>query len=388
MLLLFYLLGERLLLARRVKKIPLRICVAGTRGKSSVTGLIAASLREAGFQVLAKTTGTKPVLILSDGQEKEIKRKGNPSLLEGKKVLKIAARHQVNVLVSELMSIQPEYSFAESVQIFKPHILVTTNVRLDHLAQLGLTKKEIARSLAVSIPPFCTVFIPQEELLPVFREVAEKVKSRIIPVAKETYREFLRTQKEELPYEFEENLRLALAVSDFLGVKKELALEGISKAHPDFGHLKAWKAKAGAPPMDFYLVSAFAANDPLSTKKILSKIEERIPLKKKRVIALLNLRKDRGDRTLQWAEALKKGHFQLFDQWSFIGAHAYALKRKMSSTLKGKISILKETSAPEIMAQLTAMEKGQVVLVGLGNMAGAGQELVKYWAKIGKPYDL
>lgn len=362
--------------------------MGGTRGKSSVTRLIAASLREAGFQVLAKTTGTKPVLILPDGQEREIKRKGNPSVLEGRKVLKIATKYQVKALVAELMSIQPEYSFAESVQIFKPHILVTTNVRLDHLAQLGLTKMEIARSLAVSIPPFCTVFMPREELLPIFQEAAEKIKSKIIPVAKGTYTEFLRAQKELLPYEFEENLRVTLAVSDFLGLKKELALEGISKAQPDFGQLKAWKAKAGVPLKDFHLVSAFAANDPLSTKKILSKVEERIPFEGKRMIGLLNLRQDRGDRTLQWAEALKRGDFQLFDQWVFIGGHAYALKRKIGSTPKGKISILKKKSAPEIMAQLTAGEKGEVVLVGLGNMAGAGRELVKYWARIGKPYDL
>jgi hypothetical protein len=87
-------------------------------------------------------------------------------------------------------------------------------------------------------------------------------------------------------------------------------------------------------------------------------------------------------------EALKKGYFQLFDKWVFVGGHAYALKRKIGTTLKTEISILKKKSAPEIMAQLTAKEKGEVVLVGMGNMAGAGQELVKYWARIGKPYDL
>lgn len=362
--------------------------MTGTRGKSSVVRLIAASLREAGLRVLAKTTGTLPVLIFPDGEEKEIERRGNPSLLEGKKVLKIAAKHRVKALVAELMSIQSEYGFAESVQMIKPDILVITNVGLDHLAQMGLTRKEIAGSLAVTIPPRCTVFLLQEELHPLFQDAAEKKKSRIIRVAKDTYGELLKPLKEILPYEFEENLQLALAVSDFLGLKKELALEGISQAQADFGRLKIWKAKAGVPPRDFHLVSAFAANDPLSTQKILSKIEERIPFKGRRMIGLLNLRQDRGDRTLQWAEALKKGRFKLFDRWVFIGGHALALKKKLKSLRKVRISVMREKSPPEIMAKLTAMEKGEVVLVGLGNMAGAGRELVKYWERIGKPHDL
>jgi len=119
----------------------------------------------------------------------------------------------------------------------------------------------------------------------------------------------------------------------------------------------------------------------------ISKVEERISFKRKRMIGLLNLRYDRGDRTLQWAEALRKGHFQLFDRWVLIGGHASALKKRLKMK-KGKITVVKERSPQEIMAKLTTMEKREIVVVGMGNMAGAGHKLVKYWEKIGKPYDL
>ena len=51
---------------KNLKRIPIRIHVNGTRGKSTTTRLIAGGLREAGFKVLAKTTGSAARLILED----------------------------------------------------------------------------------------------------------------------------------------------------------------------------------------------------------------------------------------------------------------------------------------------------------------------------------
>ena len=52
---------ERLALKRRLSRIPLRICVTGTRGKSSVARMLASVLRCDGRSVLAKTTGSRGI---------------------------------------------------------------------------------------------------------------------------------------------------------------------------------------------------------------------------------------------------------------------------------------------------------------------------------------
>ena len=386
-LLVIYLLVERFILSRRSRSIPLRICVTGTRGKSSVTRLIAASLREAGFAVLARTTGSKPVVIFPDGEEKEIKRRGAPSILEGKNILKKGAEIQAQALVLELMSIHPECGYYESVQMFKPHILVITNVRLDHLAQTGTSKEDVARGFASSIPETGSVFIPQEEFFPVFKEVAERMSSTIIQIPGGSFTEYLQSKNNLPSFELEENIRLSLAVTEFLGIDKKVALQGMMKAKPDFGSLKTWTVDLGSPPRCWHLVSCFAANDPESTRLALSRLLEKKFFNRKEIIGLLNLRRDRGDRTLQWLKTLKEEAFPEIRKFFLIGTHAHALKSKLKLPGKAELFVSKPRGPQKIMAEIAEKVNADAVLIGMGNMEGAGKELVEYWENIGEPYD-
>jgi poly-gamma-glutamate synthase PgsB/CapB len=386
--LLVYFFGEYLFFNRVRRKIPLRICVTGTRGKSGVTRLIAASLREAGYRTLAKTTGSKPVLILPDGEEEEIRRRGMASILEQKKILRLASRLGVQALVIELMSIQGECLSVESGKMLKPGVLAITNVRLDHLDLMGTTLKETADALASAIAPRSTVFILEEESYPGFAEQAKKVGAWVVWVPKDAPgRDLVRTAS--LPFEeFEENIRLALAVPGFVGVEREVSLRGMLKARPDFGNLGLWKIPSGSPPLSHYAVNAFAANDPESTFNALAKIKKRIPWAEKKIVGLLNLREDRGDRTLQWLKTLKEMNRREFDELAFAGyyPHALSLKRRLRDLAGVKVFAYSETDPEALMKRLIPEDGREAVVIGMGNMGGLGRALVEHWEKIGNPY--
>ncbi len=383
-----YLIAERSKITRKVREIPLRICVTGTRGKSSVTRLIASCLRESGRSVLAKTTGSKPCLIHPDGKEIEIERRGSPSILEGKRVLDIAVRSKVHALVMEMMSIHPECLYSEASQMIKPHVLVITNIREDHLAEMGPGKDDIARSFASAIPKRSTVFVPEEEICPVFEERAKVAHARIIPVPTD-----LPAMDEELrarlpAHEFEQNIRLALAVAEFLEIDQDKARHGLIKSHPDFGSLKVWRTEWDSPARIWYFISAFAANDPESTKDVLAKIEDRGLFKGRKRIGLLNIRADRGARTLQWSKALRDEPDFSFDRLVFVGEHARALKTKLKNRVKTEILVFQTENPEKLMLQLSRIEAQEAVLVGMGNMGGMGQRLVEYWEAVGRRHDL
>jgi poly-gamma-glutamate synthase PgsB/CapB len=371
-----------------VDALPLRICVTGTRGKSSVTRLIAAALRGSGMSVLARTTGAKPVLIFPDGNEEEIARRGLPTILEGKKIIKIGAKLRVDACVVELMGIHPEAIYMESQEIFKPNVLVVTNIRLDHMAQMGRTREDIASCFACAIPEKSTVFIPEKEVFPVFQKTAEEKNAKMFRVSENAYGELM-GREQDIPFsEFDENVRLSLAVAEFLGKEGPAALRAMSETLPDFGSLKVWTAVKDPPLPDWYFVSGFAANEPESTQSVLSKLRTKQLLENRTVIGVLNLRRDRGDRTLQWFDALKSGKFPEIQKFICVGDHSVALKRKLKKYSGVELYAWHNIRPEEILARLSAIEQKNAVVIGMGNMGGAGQRLVDYWEKTGTRYDL
>lgn len=381
-----YLIFENIILNRYLRAVPLRICVTGTRGKSGVVRMLAAVLREDGRRVLAKTTGSLAVFILPDGEEIAVRRRGLTSIIEQKNLLKKAAHLKVDYLVTEIMSIRPENHFIESQKILKPHILVITNVRLDHTDAMGENKDDIAAVFALNIAKKSTVFIPEKEYRPVFREAVKNAAGELICV------------KEGLPVIVEPglkkplftgNIELVYALCRHLNIKEAHIIKGLKNVKYDPGEFKVWKRTYPETGKTCYFINGFAANDPESTYTLISEINRAFPFTIGKLTGLINLRVDRADRTLQWIDALKNGGFAHFERVYVTGCHAGIMRRKLG---KQSVYVLKHKEPGKIMAEIlhnppvgTRIEN-EWVLFGFGNIRGTGMKIVNYWNKIGEEY--
>ena len=368
---------------------PRRVAVTGTRGKSSVTRLVAAGLRGAGLRVLAKTTGSKPILIHPDGSETEILRAGPASVREQVGLVRLAARRGVDVLVSEMMSIGPECLAVESRKILRPGTLALTNVKLDHLEAMGRRKEDVALSLASAVPEEADVYLPQEEAYEAFEAAAGRSGSALHAVPPLPGGGPGRTPA--LPFgEHEPNVRLALAVCAALGVGRDAALQGMASAGPDLGRLRVWRGRFGDPPRPAVCVNIFAANDPESSAAALEMAGRKVPLAARTVVGVLSLREDRGDRTLQWVRAAADGFFFGFAHVVLAGPSAAAalrLFRKAAGPGRTGVSRFAGSSPAALMDHVLSLAPGEPVVVGLGNIVGLGEKVVRYWEERGEPDD-
>ena len=112
---------------RSLAAIPLRIHVNGTRGKSSVTRLIAAGLRAGGLRTFAKTTGTAPRVIDAEGNDRIIHRLRSASIGEQVRLMRFFAQEKPDAIVMECMAVQPQYQWISEQQMVQSHIGVITN---------------------------------------------------------------------------------------------------------------------------------------------------------------------------------------------------------------------------------------------------------------------
>ncbi len=386
---LFYLGLERTRLDRALRRVPKRVAVTGTRGKSETTRLVAAGLRASGARVLAKTTGSRPALILPDGSEREIERPGGASIREQVRLVALAAEIGADTLVAEMMSIGPEYLAAESRRILRPGILAITNVRLDHLDDMGRTPDAVARTIARAVPARAAVFLPEEEVRPVFEEAAARTGSTLHPVGPGEEGDAREGDRRPRLGKFEPNLRLAGAILDALGVGEGTARRGMADAAADFGALRAWRGRFGTVGRQAVCVSAFAANDPASSAVTLGRIGRSIPFAGRPLVGLLSLREDRVDRTVQWVRAAGEGFFRDFAVCVLLGPTSRPALRRFRKVADGGARFFRFPGSDPgaLMDRVFAAAKGEPVVVGLGNIVGWGERLVRYWSERGTVHD-
>ena len=366
---------------KRVNSIPIRIHVNGTRGKSTTTRLITAGLREAGFKVLAKTTGTLPRLIFEDGMEIPLKRRGNSNIIEQLKIFKEAEKRNVDVLVMECMAVSPELQWVSEHKMVKSTIGVITNVREDHLEDVGPGLDSMAESLKLTIPQGGVLVTAEKNYLSFFKEQANKLKTKIIwadpdDVSDKTINKFHYMN-------FKENVSIALRVNKLLGVEEEVAFKGMLKANPDPGALKIFKLVKDSKIIFF--VNAFAANDRRSALLIWENVKKIFDLRNLPVIGIINSREDRVLRSFEFARTLATEI--ILSKIILLGPLSKLVERALLKLKVPDNKILnlgRLTDAEKVLEAALQLTNNKMLLIGFGNTKGTGQNLIEYFNKFGE----
>jgi len=361
---------------KRIFSIPVRIHINGTRGKSSVTRLIGAGLRAGGISNITKVTGTFPRLILEDGTETHIYRKASANIIEQLAIVRFAARRKVKALVMECMALQPQFQTITEHKMIHSTIGVMTNIRIDHTDVMGHTLNEIADTLGRTIPRNRDLFTSENVIPEKVTKMAEKRNTKTHFTFPESVS--FDEMKGFSYIEHRENVALALAVCNHLGIDRKTALKGMYEAIPDEGVLSRHKVLAFQKEIVFY--NAFAANDPDSTLLVWKKIRDEIGFEGNRII-LLNTRQDRLYRAQQLAEMV--GH-KLIDEIEYlmlIGqsvdvvehlAHGYGVP-------ENKLISIGWTTPEKVFEAILSKTEKISTIVAKGNMGGMGAQTVGFF---------
>lgn len=355
------------------RQIPLVIHVNGTRGKSSVTRLIAAGLRAGGLRTIGKTTGSAPVVIHENGDETPIHRPFSPNIKEQITIIRHAARKRVEALVLECMAVTPEYQWISEHKIVHSDIGVITNSRMDHLDVMGPGIRNVTLSLCNTIPYHKVLFTSESKLLPIMRKQARKHGTETFLA--EAGDVSIAEMKGFHYIEHRDNVALALAVCNHLHIDRQTALEGMYRAKPDVGAAEIYSVQHQGQKLFF--VHSFAANDPESTQYLIDYVRS-LHRHLESVVIVLSTRADRMFRSKQLAQMLSNISF---DELFLIGDQAPTVRNYAigSGINRSKIKACGWVTGDQLLEWISKLEAREILLFGIGNIHGNGGRIVKYF---------
>lgn len=357
------------------KQIPVIIHVNGTRGKSSVTRLIAAGLRAGGKKVLAKTTGSAPVLIFENGSETPIKRHFGANIKEQPKIIRFAAKRKPDILVMECMAVNPEYQWVTEHKIINSDICVITNSRPDHLDLMGPGIRNVTLSLCNTFPPHGKAYTAEKKMFRLMKKVADKIDTQIFQTDAGTVTDDEMRHFNHI--EHKENVALALKICGDQGVGRFAALHEMYRAIPDVGASEVFRYNFKGKQI--YFSHSFAANDPESTEVLV-----------KHIIALysnidsigivLSTRADRMFRSKQLMEMLGKMEFTKVYLIGQQTNSVYAYGQKYNIPNKN-MEDCGWVSGEELVETAVKLPGKEILLIGIGNIHGNGGKIVDFFKK-------
>ncbi|MEV0961048.1 poly-gamma-glutamate synthase PgsB, partial [Streptomyces sp. NPDC049910] len=358
--------------------IPSRVLVNGIRGKSSITRLCAGALRGGDLVTVAKTTGTAARFIHPDATEEPVYRKfGIANVVEQIGIVRRAATYRPHALVIECMAVMPALQEVNQSKLIRSTIGVLCNVREDHLAEMGPTLDDVARSLCRSMPENGICVTAEKERFHILQEEADARNCELVYADPESV-----TDAELRGFSwftFKENVAIALVVAGLLGVEREVALQGMYDAPPDPGVLSV-ERYATPEGKRLAFANVFAANDPESTLMNINQLLDLGAISRP-LNVVINCRPDRVERNGQMGEIIPDLQP---DNVFVIGHPAKSAIDAIPAEWRDRAVDLggERRSADEFMPALLERMSDGSSLVAIGNIHGQGEELLEYLAEL------
>jgi poly-gamma-glutamate synthase PgsB/CapB len=293
------------------------------------------------------------------------------------RVVRAAAEERAEALVIECMALNPGLQSVCELKLVRSTHGVITNSRADHLDVMGPTVVDVARALAGTTPVGGKLFTAEQTHLNILSEAAADRRSQLIAVDDEQVAQVTWDELERFSYiEHPDNVALALKVCQDIGVDRDTALRGMWRAHPDPGVMTV--AQSDAADRHTVFVNGFAANDPESTGKIWELVLQRFP-KIQRHIAVVNCRADRADRSAQLAKACLE--WTPADHYLVTGTATHLFARRATSLglERQRITCVENKPLPQLLSTLNQQIGRSALVMGMGNIASPGMELVQYF---------
>jgi hypothetical protein len=354
-------------------RLPLRVHIFGTRGKSGAVLALADALRARGLCVYGRTTGDKPLALLPDGNTRPFRRFGPPRVQEYVRVIREAGRHKADVLVLECMALSPE-TIVVADELLAPDIVALTNTRPDHQESMGGTPGAIADTLALCVGKGQDIYAIADAGFERIRWRAEEKGSRLHRLEDDF----------SAPGAAARHLaqKMVLDIAERTGCMGRAESAPISAAEnsawPVFHSVPGAAPDAGS--LDF--LDLFSVNDLVSSQLLLlNALEQTEKSHRPPLVAFLATRADRPLRTKAFVEWLAKE--PLFDLVAVQGSHAWygylALKRLKTP---GLLFLPNPFMPPErLLTLLQNKIGGPLALIGLGNARGPGESLRAFFSR-------
>lgn len=287
----------------RLKRIPLRVLVTGSRGKSSTVRLAHAALTAGGIPTLGKMTGTASRELDTAGAEHATNRIGQVSILEMLETVHRSFRRDATApraIVLECMAVSPDLIDLVTDDMVRPQVSIVTNALWDHLEEQGTTLEQIAISLS-GVMTGADIAITAEHRETTRAVLAHEARVRGCTFDAVDGAQVPREILDRLPGAHPDNVAMALAVAAYAGVDRETAVVGMETATVE--PLPTLPVTARIDGVEWWYRDIGSINDTDSLTPALLDARSQLPPDTV-TLAVLTTRWDRPLRAIQFAASI------------------------------------------------------------------------------------